>query len=154
MKQDEKYVVLKAIHKNWGLSKAGLWLSTEWELYSTHSYRVVYEWMPTLDDLIRISPNGEPDPTRRIRKIYTGHIGEARYDSILAYQNMEWPQSDLSSCDGSIWSFIFYDQNGEIVNSIDGFTCIYGKLVFEGLSDLLPRNEWKCHNYPKDHMPL
>ena len=111
MKQDEKKVVLKAIHKNCGLSKAGSWLSTEWELYSTRSYRVVYEWMPTLDDLIRISPDGKTDPTRRIKKIDTGHIGATRYDSILAYQNLEWTQSDLSGCDGSIWSFIFYDQN-------------------------------------------
>ena len=127
--------LLKAEHHSWGLQTNYDWRENCFELSTEGDLHIIVKYLdPVVDCTVRIS--------------------DADFDKIRKLIPKEYINTEVVACDGEAWSFIAYDESGEVSFSRDiGY--IYGITVLENIGDILESYipDYDVPQYESDYTP-
>ncbi len=112
--------VLKATNENWGLTRAGDWKRTEFEIdQNGHLHIKVYFLHPVVDTSVEVSAGDISSIKENLEEIVTNP-----------------PDSVPMACDGEAWSFKAYDDTGRLIFKWK-LSHIYGLDPLESIGKIL-----------------
>lgn len=121
-----KFLLLRAIRHNWGMSTEGDWSEIEWLIYSDRSYCINIRYVLM--------------PRDNCFKVKVGRLREKRFASLIDTMKDPWLNPSIISdgCDGEAWQFMQYSGDGKIVKTSGELGYIHGHEVLEKMITLLP----------------
>lgn len=139
---EKRWMLLKAIKENWGLTGPGDWSEVRWVIFDDGSYEVVSTSNPTSEAWDKAYKMGEyPKPGK---KQTTGKMDGESFSKLLeAMRSEPWrdPTVNVDACDGVAWEIESYGEDGSVKNTSGKLGYIYGHRSLEKIASLLPEDE-------------
>lgn len=135
--------ILSAKQSNWGLIKKGDWICRTWDVYSDRTYEIRIEFaFIDEESLEKYRVSSDSKCIRGKCKSITGRMNSVQFSKLkraLEAEHWRTAENRIEADDGEAWEIVFYDQNGQILNSSGERWYIYGERNLEEIVAALPK---------------